>query len=68
MREIEREITKELYEDYAAMPYRAREKSIIDSLVTKCPEWVYGYGYYGHRLVQRGGKFYIVHRIGGHND
>ena len=62
MRQVKEEITKEQYEDYAAMTVRDRMKFIEESITE--PRWVYGYGYYGNSIETDGSKYYIVHRIG----
>lgn len=62
MRQVKEEITKEQYEDYAAMTVRDRMKFIEESV--KDPYWMYGYGYYGNFIETDGSKYYIVHRIG----
>ena len=61
MQEIKKEITKEQYEDYLGMTYKARNEEIKDKIPIG---WLLGYGYYGHRLMQYGDKYYIVHTIG----
>lgn len=62
MRQVKEEITKEQYEDYAAMTVRDRMKFIEESVTDPC--WLYGYGYYGNFIETDGSKYYIVHRIG----
>lgn len=61
MKEIHQEISEELYNEYRAMRYPERS-AVIKKHVPF--EWLYGYGYYGHRLSAYGGKFYVVHTIG----
>lgn len=62
MRQVKEEITKEQYEDYAAMTVRDRVKFIEESITGQ--SWLYGYGYYGNFIETDGIKYYIVHRIG----
>lgn len=62
MRQVKEEITKEQYEDYAAMTVRDRMKFIEESVTDPC--WLYGHGYYGNFIEADGSKYYIVHRIG----
>ena len=61
MREIRQEISKELYSEYHSMRYPERSEIIKEHVPI---EWLYGYGYYGHRLSAYGGKFYVVHTVG----
>jgi len=61
MGEIKREITKEEFDRLMAMPYGARSSEIRNSL----PDYIIcGYGYYGHSLVSRDGKYLIEISIG----
>lgn len=62
MQQIREEITKEQYEDYAAMNTRERMKAIKESITDV--SWLFGYGYYGNFIETDGSKYYIVHRIG----
>lgn len=62
MRQVKEEITKEQYEDYAAMTVRDRMKFIEESITDPC--WMYGCGYYGNFIETDGSKYYIIHRIG----
>lgn len=62
MRQVKEEITKEQYEDYAAMTVRDRMKFIEESVTD--PSWLYGYDYYGNFIETDGSKYYIIHRIG----
>ena len=61
MREVEREISREMYINYMARPTREWKEEVEKTI----PEsWVCGYGYYGTDLVARGGKYYLIHHIG----
>lgn len=62
MRQVKEEITKEQYEDYAAMTVIDRMKFIEESVTDPC--WMYGHGYYGNFIKTDGSKYYIVHKIG----
>ena len=62
MQEVREEISEETYTEYRNMRYADRAAIIKKDLPL---DWVYGYGYYGHRLTTYGGKYYIVHTIGG---
>lgn len=61
MQQIEREISKELYDNYASRSAADWKAEIREKL----PEsWVCGYGYYGTDLVAKNGKYYLIHTIG----
>ena len=61
MQEVKQEIAKELYEDYMAMKYKDRNELLKVGMPT---DWIFGYGYYGHRLMSSGGKYYVVYSLG----
>jgi len=65
MREVKWEITEEDYMRYAKMSH-AELQSEVEGQIPDA--WRYGYGWYGCRAVERGGKFYLEHMIGGSCD
>ena len=65
MRDVKREIGKELFDEYKTMKYRARAARLEDDIPD---QWLYGYGVYGHRLCEDNGKYYVIYTIGGHCD
>lgn len=61
MRHVEREISRELYENYMSRPVAEWKAEVRKNVPI---EWICGYGYYGTDLVARDGKYYLVHTIG----
>lgn len=61
MQRVEWEITEEEYKRLEAMSYGERVEEIESKIGA---DWKYGYGYYGHSLIEKEGKYYIVHSIG----
>lgn len=61
MKQIKEELSKEKYSEYQRLSYSDRE-ALIEQEVPA--QWIYGYGYYGHSLLCRDGKYFIIHTIG----
>lgn len=59
---IKREITKEEYDKLKKLPYSKQEKELFPNGIPV--DWACGYGYYGHGLIERDGKFYACFTIG----
>ena len=54
--EVGKEVSKEEYERLRAME-RSEVKKMVEE---ETPSWVFqGYGFYGHRLVEEEGRFYV---------
>lgn len=61
MRNVYREISEELYNDYISRPASEWKSEIRKNIPI---EWSAGYGYYGTDLMTKDGKYYLVHTIG----
>lgn len=61
MKDIYKEITKEIYDRYLSMSVGDWKAEVRKTIPI---EWECGYGYYGTDLVARDGKYYIVHTLG----
>lgn len=62
MQTLTKEITEARYRELEAMTYAERHNALFPDGLP--PAWEYGYGYYGHRLVQKGDRFMVQHKIG----
>ncbi len=62
MQTITEEITKEKFEKLQAMSYDEQHAELFPNGVPD--SWAYGYGYYGHSLIERDGKYYAAFKIG----
>lgn len=51
------EVSEELFIKLSAMTYAERRPIVLDMLPDSL---IMGYGYYGHRLKEKDGKFYVV--------
>lgn len=61
MKYLENEISKEEYERMSAMTYGELTEEIEKNL----PDYIkWGYCYYGHRLEEKDGKYYLIYKIG----
>ena len=65
MRDVKREIEKETFDRYSEMNYRTRTALLKEDMPD---QWLYGYGFYGHRLHEDNGKYYVIYTIGEHCD
>ena len=62
MDNLTKEITREEFEKLRAMSYSEQEKYLLPNGIPEA--WAYGYGYYGHEVYQRNGKYYRRFKIG----
>ena len=56
-----KEIDKEEYDRLSAMSYGEVDKEIKSNL---CDSIIYGYGYYGHDLLQENGMYFVGRTTG----
>ena len=62
MQKVREEITKEQFEKLQAMSYAEQHDELFPNGVPE--SWAMGYGYYGHLLIEKDGKYYAVYKIG----
>ena len=62
MQTIRDEISKEKFEKLQAMSYAEQEDELFPNGIPAA--WEYGYGYYGHAVLEAGGKYYVQYKIG----
>jgi hypothetical protein len=59
---IRRDITEERYKELEEMTYAEQRQSLFPDGLPE--DWEYGYGYYGHALIQVGDKYMVQFKIG----
>lgn len=58
---IRKSIDKNTYENYLSLD----KKSFLEEVEATIPiEWKLGYGWYGARLEEKNGEYFIIHTIG----
>lgn len=62
MQDIKREITEEEYRTLIDKNYNEQHEALFPDGVPMT--WSAGYGYYGHRLAEIGGKFFAIFSLG----
>lgn len=62
MQRITNEISKEKYDKLKGMTYAEQEKEIFPNGIPDA--WQWGYGYYGHAIYEKDGKYYETYSIG----
>lgn len=62
MQTITNEISKEKYDTLKDLTYAEQESALFPNGIPEAWEW--GYGYYGHAVYEKDGKYYVSHRIG----
>ena len=62
MQTIRDEISKEKFEKLQAMSYAEQEAELFPNGIPEA--WEYGYGYYGHSVFERGGKYFVQFKVG----
>lgn len=62
MDKIRKEISKEKFEKLQAMSYAEQKAELFPDGIPA--DWEYGYGYYGHSVFEKGGKYYIQYKLG----
>ena len=62
MERIRKEISKEKFEKLQAMSYDEQKAEIFPNGIPS--EWEYGYGYYGHSVFEKDGKYYVQYKLG----
>lgn len=62
MNTINNEITEARYKELEAMSYSEQHSALFPNGVPD--SWEYGYGYYGHSIFERNGKYYVQFKIG----
>lgn len=62
MNVLKSEITKEEYERLQSMSYAEQHDALFPDGLPEA--WEFGYGYYGHRIYESGGKYYKAFKIG----
>lgn len=62
MQKITDEISKEEYDKLQHMDYERQHEELFPNGVPDA--WEYGYGYYGHSVYEKDGKFYVAFKIG----
>lgn len=55
-------ITEARYKELEAMSYKEQHDALFPNGVPE--HWAMGYGYYGHRLVQKGDQYMVQYKIG----
>lgn len=62
MQIVSREIDQETYEKIESLSKEEQEKVLFPDGIPM--SWSCGYGYYGHRLTKKDGKYYAEFTIG----